>query len=273
MKTLFCVDATWYVHRYLSTTSPQLTPRRVLNGIFADAYSVGANLLPLAFDGRNTHRYKIYGDYKASRAEKQAASKEGDKGFIPSNVKHACMDKVMRIAADMGVATAMYEGYEADDICASAATQFDGDVIIGVADKDSYQLLSERVRLWTRSTSFITVQSCIKKFGVPPESRVDYQTLIGDDGDDIPAILTPAKARDLLLKYKSIRNFRLASAANQEWFDKHKAELVRNIQLVKLRTDLVIPKCVVVPNDESLRESKDYAQFCASIKNKPKRLI
>lgn len=83
-------------------------------------------------------------------------------------------------------------GYEADDIIATLvrlATEKDIEVHIISGDKDFAQLISDSVRMvdTLRDITF-TPELVRKKWGVPPDQFVDWQSMVGDKADNIPGV-------------------------------------------------------------------------------------
>ncbi len=105
-------------------------------------------------------------------------------------------------------------GYEADDFMASACTkevESGGSALLYTTDKDSYQLVSDRVTMiapkkGTRELDRIGPHEVVARFGVLPEQVPDFKALAGDASDKIPGLrgVGPKSAADLLLKYGSL---------------------------------------------------------------------
>ena len=92
--------------------------------------------LAVAFDvSRKTFRSQLYVDYKANRS----ASPDEFKGQV---------DLVKEVLDALNVPHLGVEGFEADDVIATLATEAqeaDYDVLICTGDRDAFQLVSERV--------------------------------------------------------------------------------------------------------------------------------
>ena len=82
------------------------------------------------------------------------------------------------------------EGFEADDIIATYATQAaaaGGRVTIISADKDLMQLVAPGIEMFdTLKNSAIGPDEVVEKFGVGPERVIDVQALAGDSVDNVP---------------------------------------------------------------------------------------
>ncbi len=101
-------------------------------------------------------------------------------------------------------------GYEADDIIATLArlaTEAGVDVHIISGDKDFAQLISDTVRMvdTLRDITF-TPELVRKKWGVPPEQFVDWQSMVGDKADNIPGVpgIGAKGAAQLLERFESL---------------------------------------------------------------------
>jgi len=98
--------------------------------------------------------------------------------------------RVRTVLEALGVPVFEREGFEADDLIATIARRLRGaevELRIASKDKDLYQILSDRVRLWDPSSGeLITPESLQAKHGYGPEQAVDVQTLTGDTVDNVP---------------------------------------------------------------------------------------
>jgi DNA polymerase-1 len=84
--------------------------------------------------------------------------------------------------------------YEADDVLASCAAQFDGSVVLVAADKDSHQCVTEDGRVtvydWTYKKDkvrgvVIDAAFVTARWGVPPHLVADVQSIAGDGTDGV----------------------------------------------------------------------------------------
>jgi 5'-3' exonuclease len=119
-------------------------------------------------------------------------------------------------------------------------------VVAGGQDKDVYQALSTKARMYDSShkpePKWITVEKAEKAKGVPVSKMIMYQTLLGDKIDDVPQILSPAKAKTVCLKHKSIKAwFEAADKETKTFIRANQAKMMINRQLVELKTDMALP--------------------------------
>lgn len=250
MERILVVDGNWYLHRCFFTFKSsrpmeEVLPYSLLALVLKDAVQVKAPNILVAFDGNSVFRYSIYKNYKASRSEKQAAQ-ESEEGYRDV---YACLPQVRELFARCGIYLLQHKKYEADDVWASAAAQYSAmgyDVVGGGKDKDGFQVLRKNVRMYDSSAKpepkYMTVEKAEKLKGVPVSKMIMYQTLLGDSIDDIPQVLSPAKAKAVCLKYRSIKEwFEKSDKETQRFIRSKQAQLMINNKLVTLKTDLALP--------------------------------
>ncbi|WP_371484660.1 DNA polymerase I [Kitasatospora sp. NBC_00315] len=140
--------------------------------------------LAVAFDlSRKTFRSAEFPDYKANRAK------------TPDEFKSQ-IGLIGELLDAMNVPRMTVENFEADDIIATLATAaaaegFDVDIVTG--DRDSLQLVTERVTVLypTKGVSELTrytPEKVAEKYGVTPAQYPDLAALRGDPSDNLPGI-------------------------------------------------------------------------------------
>ncbi len=157
-----------------------------------------------AFDRKEpTFRHDLYDGYKATR-----------KG-MPDDLA-AQMPILKRLVSLLGMGQVEAPGYEADDLIgtlARQAAQKDWDVVILTGDKDSFQLVDDRISIWqpVTKTGKTEVQkydpaTIIERYGIKPEQFVDLKALMGDPSDNIPGVrgIGEKGAMDLIARYESL---------------------------------------------------------------------
>jgi DNA polymerase-1 len=200
-----------------------------------------------------TERKAFYEDYKANRD----ASPE-DLG--PQ------IDRIVEILEAFRVPIYKIKGQEADDIIATIARRMAGEdveIFIVSRDKDLYQVLSDRVKLWdpTKDKTIDPV-SLERDLGFTPEQSIEIQTLTGDSTDNIPGVpgIGPKKAAGLIQKYGNVdevlAHLEELTPKMRENLDTHRETLDLSRRLVTLNTevevDFKLDDCVV---DRFERES------------------
>ncbi len=251
MAKIMVFDGNWYLWRAGYTFKSERSleealPTAFLNMVLKDAVQVGATHLLIAFDGPKVFRYDIYPQYKQTRRDSKELRKEEDEDFKDVYV---CIPHIRKLCEELGIAFVQHKKYEADDYWASAAVQYvkqDHKVIGGCQDKDGYQVLSKNAKMYDASFKpeprWIDVKKAEKIKGVPISKMIMYQTLLGDKIDDVPQILSPAKAKKVCVDYDSISDwFKKADVETKKWLRSKQAQLVINKELVTLKTDLALP--------------------------------
>lgn len=131
-----------------------------------------------------TFRNDEYEDYKAGRAETPDSFRSQEP------LIHEVLDALRIPQVDI-------EGFEADDIIATLATQAaaDGeDVVIVTGDRDTFQLVEDphiRVMYNKRGISdvaFYDEAGIKERYGVSPKQYIDYAAMRGDSSDNLPGV-------------------------------------------------------------------------------------
>ena len=138
----------------------------------------------VAFDvSRQTFRSELYAEYKAGRSE------------TPTDFRGQ-VSLIQEVLTALAIPIVSAEGYEADDVIATLATQAEGagmQVLIVTGDRDALQLVDEHVTvLMTRRgisdmTRFTPV-AVEEKYGLTPAQYPDFAALRGDPSDNLPGI-------------------------------------------------------------------------------------
>lgn len=141
--------------------------------------------LAVAFDiSRHSFRTEEYPEYKGTRGETPAEFK----GQIPllQEALHA-----------MGIRTIEKEGFEADDILATLAT--DGGaagyrVLVVSGDRDTIQLVDDNVTLLYPSKQGVSeltrydAEKVMERYGIRPEQYPEIAALVGETSDNLPGV-------------------------------------------------------------------------------------
>lgn len=199
--------------------------------------------LAVAFDvSRETFRSAEYSQYKANRS----ASPSEFKGQV-SLVKEV-LDALRITAVEK-------EGFEADDVIATLATQAESagfEVLICSGDRDAFQLVSDQVtvlypRRGVSDLARMTPDAVREKYGVDPERYPDLAAMVGESSDNLPGVpgvgpKTAAKWIDQFGDLDSIveRVDEIAGKAGQALRD-HLGDVVRNRRINELVRDLELP--------------------------------
>ncbi len=140
--------------------------------------------IAVAFDvSRQSFRTDRYADYKANRLE------------TPGEFKGQ-VSLIQEVLAALAIPAVMAEGYEADDVIATLATQAEAagiDVLICTGDRDAFQLVNDHVtvlypRKGVSDMARMTPAAVEERYGLTPEQYPDYAALRGDPSDNLPNI-------------------------------------------------------------------------------------
>lgn len=149
----------------------------------------------LVSEGHPKHRYELYAEYKANRLVKSASKQETFDKF------HVNKKEIIRLCKYLPVTLCKAENYEADDVIATLVNNLkDENVIVISNDTDYIQLLQMGYKK-------LKIYNPMKKsFQQAPEYHyLGWKSLRGDPSDNIPAIMSDAKAEKLI---KSAVQFR-----------------------------------------------------------------
>ncbi len=199
-----------------------------------------------AFDkSRDTFRRDLYKEYKAHRSP------------TPDELVQQ-LPYAPRLAQAMGALTIMMDDYEADDLLGSISHQLseshdDLEVFLITGDRDSYQLIKERVFVGytsskaTEGIEIFDIQSIEQKYDLRPIDLVPVKALMGDSSDNIPgvrgvgektAIKLIKEWGDLESLYKNIDKIK-GKLKDKLEDDQEMAYLSRD--LARIKTDIKLP--------------------------------
>ncbi|MFD1657412.1 DNA polymerase I [Streptomyces caeni] len=138
----------------------------------------------VAFDvSRRTWRSEEFTEYKANRSK------------APDEFKGQ-VELIGELLDAMHAPRFAVEGFEADDVIATLATQAEAEgfeVLIVTGDRDSFQLVTENTTVLypTKGVSELTrftPEKVLEKYGLTPAQYPDFAALRGDPSDNLPGI-------------------------------------------------------------------------------------
>lgn len=138
----------------------------------------------VAFDvSRKTWRSEDFPEYKANRSK------------TPDEFKGQ-VELIGELLDSMNAERFAVDGFEADDIIATLATQAEAagfEVLIVTGDRDSFQLVSDHITVLypTKGVSELTrftPEKVQEKYGLTPSQYPDFAALRGDPSDNLPGI-------------------------------------------------------------------------------------
>ena len=197
----------------------------------------------VAFDvSRQTFRTEAYAEYKANRSK----SPDEFKGQVAL---------IREVLDALNIRYVEKDGYEADDIIGTLAKQAEDqgmEVLICTGDRDSFQLVDERVtvlypRKGVSDLARMTPETVLEKYLVPPARYPELAALVGESSDNLPGIpgVGPKTAAKWLETYDGLENVIIHAGEIKgkaaEAFRERIADVQLNRQINALVCDLELP--------------------------------
>ena len=196
-RWLLAFDVHFFTHRHFFSGAEVETAMQVSEWIQRTVERLrekGATDCVCAFEGRGSARKELVESAGWEDRYKQRPPKP--------DILIQQLNLVRELLNGLGFLCVSVDGYEADDILASYAAQFDGNVTIVSSDKDMRQTLSGRVNMltdvvWeedphtgevTPNYQWMTVKILKEATGLTPCEFVEYQTIAGDNVDGIRGV-------------------------------------------------------------------------------------
>jgi DNA polymerase-1 len=222
----------------------------------------------VAFDlSTPTFRSEAYEEYKGGR-EKTPEEFKGQIGLI------------QRVMDVIGVPWMTVEGFEADDIIATIATQGEAEgaeVIVVSGDRDAFQLITDKVHVLYPKKGIsdippMTSTDIVEKYGVTPDRYRHLAALVGETADNLPGIpkVGPKTAAKWIEQYGTVEGIiehaeEIKGVAGQNLRD-NIDNVRRNFRLNELKRDLELPYSIeqmrrVEPDLEAMDELFDELEF------------
>lgn len=197
----------------------------------------------VAFDkSRQTFRLEEYSDYKAKR--NKTPDEFGSQ-----------LPLIRRLLDTLRIQHLSMDGYEADDIIATLATQGLAEgmqVLIMTGDRDSIQLVTEdsTVLYTLRGVSELarlTPAAVEEKYGVPPHRYPELAAIVGETSDNLPGVpgVGQGYAAKWINQFDGLDN--VIARADEitgkkgEALRAHLGDVIRNRRLNALVRDLTLP--------------------------------
>ncbi len=261
MKTITIIDTFGFFFRSYFALPPLRNSKGFPTGLLTGFINLidslrrdhNTDYILFALDTKEkSFRHDIYPEYKANRGE------------APEDLV-----KQLPIAIDwiseMGFANISKDGYEADDVIATVASfAKDRDLKVRIVshDKDLYQLIDDRVKLYDAIKKIeIDEEGCFKKFGVKPKDFTNFQALVGDSSDNIVGVKGIGKvgASKLINEFHTLENIynninRAGTKRVQKLLLDGKESAFLSRELVTLRRDIFKD----IDLDSFIFEDKNY---------------
>lgn len=169
-------------------------------------------------DWRPQWRVDLIPSYKAHRVEEEVPG-GSDVEEVPDPLL-AQIPVILDVLAAFGIAVVGADGYEADDVIGTLATDAGMPVEIVTGDRDLFQLVDDeravRVLYTARGVGRherVTNAVVREKYGVEAHQYADFATLRGDSSDGLPGVAGVGEktAATLLNRFGSIAGIRAAA--------------------------------------------------------------
>jgi 5'-3' exonuclease len=102
---------------------------------------------------------------------------------------------IVEVLEALGLAIVGADGYEADDVIGTLASEAEMPVDIVTGDRDLFQLVDDERRVRVLYTARgvgrherVTEETVVRKYGVLPQQYADFATLRGDTSDGLPGV-------------------------------------------------------------------------------------
>ncbi len=268
-RWILCIDVNYHVTRMWASGAETEAAKQVSEWIKRTVERLkekGLTDVVCCFDSGNSFRKELTKDWEDKY--KNRATKDPELG------------QQLRLAEEMlsEFCSAKMDTFEADDLMASFAKQFDGKVTLLTVDKDMRQCLSSKCNMlvaveWVEDPTsgemlpdykWVSVKDHMKGCtyngtvveGVSPEQWTTFQALAGDSSDTISgaAGIGAKIAADLVKEFGTIEAIIAAAkdddpritAKKREALIEFESKYETTLKLVTLRTDLPVPKTTKV---------------------------
>ena len=254
---LLLIDGHYYVYRsFFAIRDLTTSGGEPVNAIYGFVKTVRRMVKDLAPDfgavvwdmGMPQRRVALQPAYKQQRAE------------MPDTMRPQ-LTFIQNLVPFLGFASLSLPDTEADDLMASyavAATARGDEVVLATNDKDLFQLVNGKVKVYSTNKADLAApsdgfallgeESVRKKWGVTPPQIADVLALIGDAADNIPGVpgIGPKGAASLLAEHGSLDALLadLDAVKNERIREKLKAardQIGQNREMVRLDLDLPLP--------------------------------
>ncbi len=267
---LLLIDGHYYAYRSFFAIPAGLhnaagRPTNAVYGFVKTVRKMLADVRPEAAavcwdEGLPARRTRLQPEYKTNRAETPEA-------LAPQ------IDFLRALVPKMGLASLSQPDTEADDLIASYAVAAPGEVVLATNDKDLFQLVNERIRVYATNKAggtclLLGPDEVRAKWGVAPAQIADVLALTGDSVDNIPGVpgIGPKTAAALIAEHGSLAALLadLAAVKNAKLRAKLEAALPQihaNREMVRLDDDLPLPVPLA-----ALRVAPRYPDYLAALR-------
>lgn len=203
-------------------TAPDGTPVNAVRGLLEFVTRLLRDYAPTQLaacwddDWRPQFRVDALPSYKAQRVAAEGPDEEMPDTLAPQ------VDIIVAVLSALGITRIGAEGFEADDVIATIATQAEGPVRIVTGDRDLFQLVDDETDvavLYTasrgvRRAELVDDAYVQARYGIPARSYAEFAILRGDPSDGLPGVpgVGERTAANLLQQFGSIAGIEAAAA-------------------------------------------------------------
>lgn len=155
--------------------------------------------LIIVFDGKNSskNRKKIFPEYKQNRGKGTRLNRVYDWNTDAEEEQQMILQlfRVIQYLSNLPCTIMMIDNAEADDVIGYMCTELienNPDVkeaFIMSTDKDFYQLISDKIKVWNPiKKKIINKDEIIKEYQIQPHNFLLFKAMNGDSSDNIPGI-------------------------------------------------------------------------------------
>jgi len=256
-RWLLAVDANYYLHKNWFSGAGVEAASRVAAWVertTARLKDKGLTDVLCCFDSKNNFRKELTEEWEDKY--KPRPPKE------PELIQQLVL--VRELLDRQGCACVSVDGFEADDVMASAAAKFPGRVTLLTQDKDLRQCLTETCNMllgveWSEDETtgeltpeyeWVSAKTHMDDTGIRPSEWAEYQAICGDNVDGIKGVcgIGVKGAKDLISEFGTVgATIQAAKDEDERIKPKQREALIAfepkadiTLQLVTLRTDLQV---------------------------------
>jgi 5'-3' exonuclease len=145
-------------------------------------------------DWRPQWRVDLIPSYKSHRVEYVTGPEQPDVEEVPDPLEEQ-VPIILEVLDALGIAVVGADGYEADDVIGTLATDAGMPVDVVTGDRDLFQLVDDeaqvRVLYIARGVGRherVTAEVVREKYAIEPQQYADFATLRGDASDGLPGV-------------------------------------------------------------------------------------
>lgn len=172
-----------------------------VGGITGFLYTLGSQIRNLSIskvyivlDGKdgNSEKRKVYSEYKGNRNTKVSLNRSFGNNEEPDESFKRQLLRIVEYLDCLPVTIVQVDRREADDVISYLTHLYedkDNNVIISSADRDFFQLINEKVSIWSPTKKKLYHEEQVKEeWGVTPQNLIYLRCVLGDSSDNIPGV-------------------------------------------------------------------------------------